>query len=96
MIACPRAIAIIGTQDSLVPDSALVLAAVFVVMAFFLRFWVRFLNQLSWILILWESRHGGTAMIVAGDYFAECQATKAGSHSHKGDTSLPIGWRRAP
>jgi hypothetical protein len=33
---------------------------------------------------LWESRLGGTAIIVAG------------SHSHKGDTPLPIGWRGAP
>jgi hypothetical protein len=33
-------------------------------------------------VFLWE-RHLA-AMIVAG------------SHSHKGDTSLPIGWRRTP
>jgi hypothetical protein len=47
MIACPRAIAIIGTQESRVADPPLALVAVFVVMAVFLLFWVRFLNQLT-------------------------------------------------
>jgi hypothetical protein len=46
-------------------------------------------------VFLWE-RHLA-AMIVAGAYTAEgALATKAGSHSHKGDTSLPIEWRSAP
>jgi hypothetical protein len=69
-------------------------------MAFFLLFWVRFLNLIKLYPFLWE-RHLA-AMIVAGAYSAEVAAdsaiaapaataglaTKAGSHSHKGDTSL--------
>jgi hypothetical protein len=48
---------------------------------------------MKWYVFLWE-RHLA-AMIVAGSHSAEVAlATKAGSHSHKGDTSLPIGWRR--
>jgi len=43
---------------------------------------------MKWFVFLWE-RHLA-AMIVAGAYSAEVAlATKAGSHSHKGDTSLP-------
>ena len=37
---------------------------------------------MKWFVFLWE-RHLA-AMIVDGN------------HSHKGDTSLPIGWRSAP
>jgi hypothetical protein len=45
-------------------------------------------------VFLWE-RHLA-AMIVAGACSAEVAlAAKAGSHSHKGDTSLPIEWRSA-
>jgi len=48
-------------------------------------------------VFLWESAAADRDGIVVGAHSAEVAlATKAGSHSHKGDTSLPIGWRRAP
>ncbi len=78
MIAWPRAIAIIGSQDSLVADPPPALVAVFVVMASFLRFWARFLIQRSCILNRWE-RHLA-AMIVAG------------SRSHKGRADQTAGF----
>jgi hypothetical protein len=48
-------------------------------------------------VFLWESAAADRDGFVAGAYSAEVAlATKAGSHSHKGDTSLPIERRSAP
>jgi len=47
---------------------------------------------MKWYVFLWESAAADRDGIVAGAYSAEVAlATKAGSHSHKSDTSLPIG-----
>jgi len=57
---------------------------------------VNFELQMKLFVFLWESAAADRDGIVAGAHSAEVAlATKAGSHSHMGDTSLQIGRRRA-